>query len=60
MTDLAQVGALLTFDVTVPAEIVLRIAAAVPASETFSCEAEELPGRQHHLRAPIGRLTVTY
>jgi transglutaminase-like putative cysteine protease len=60
VTDLAQVGCLLTFDVTAPAEIVLRIAAAVPVAESLSVEAEELPGRQHYVRARPGRLTVSY
>ncbi|GAA3917338.1 cysteine protease [Amorphoplanes auranticolor] len=63
----SQVGATLVFDVTEPAEIVLLIAAADPVSESLSLssdgrsvEAVELPGRQHYVRAPQGRLTVTY
>jgi transglutaminase-like putative cysteine protease len=63
----SQVGATLVFDVTEPAEIVLLIAAADPVSESLSLssdgrgvEAVELPGRQHYVRAPKGRLTVTY
>ncbi|AGZ44559.1 transglutaminase-like domain-containing protein [Actinoplanes friuliensis] len=63
----SQVGSSLGFDVTEPAEIVLLIAAADPVSEllTVSCEgrtveAVELPGRQHYIRAPKGKLTVTY
>jgi transglutaminase-like putative cysteine protease len=57
---MAQVGCLLTFEVPSPAEIVLRIAAAAPATETFSAEVTELAGRQHYLRAPEGRLTLSY
>jgi len=63
----SQVGATLVFDVTAQAEIVLRIAAADPVHESLSLdsggralEAVELPGRQHLVRAPEGRLTVTY
>jgi transglutaminase-like putative cysteine protease len=63
----SQVGATLAFDVTEPAEIVLQIAAADPVEESLSLdsggralEAVELPGRQHCVRAPAGRLTVTY
>jgi transglutaminase-like putative cysteine protease len=63
----SQVGATLAFDVTEPAEIVLQIAAAGPVTESLilesggrTLEAVELPGRQHHVRAPVGRLTVTY
>jgi transglutaminase-like putative cysteine protease len=63
----SQVGATLVFDVTAPAEIVLLIAAADPVSETLSLssdgravEAVEVPGRQFLVRAPEGRLTVTY
>ncbi|WP_203818901.1 transglutaminase-like domain-containing protein [Paractinoplanes ferrugineus] len=50
----------LVFDVTEPAELVLRIAAVSPRSESLSVEAVELPGRQHYLRAGPGRLTVEY
>ena len=63
----SQVGSTLVFDVTEPAEIVLRIAAIDPVTESLmissggrAVEAVELPGRQHYLRAPEGRLTVTY
>jgi transglutaminase-like putative cysteine protease len=63
----SQVGATLVFDVTEPAEIVLQIAAADPVTEKLTLEsggrtldAVELPGRQHYVRAPEGRLTVTY
>ncbi|MFI7544171.1 transglutaminase domain-containing protein [Actinoplanes sp. NPDC049599] len=63
----SQVGATLVFDVTEPAEIVLQIAAADPVTETLTLQsggralaATELPGRQHYVRAPEGRLTVTY
>ena len=63
----SQVGASLVFDVTAPAEIVLQIAAADPVTESLllesggqALEAVELPGRQHYLRAPVGRLTVRY
>jgi transglutaminase-like putative cysteine protease len=63
----SQVGATLVFDVTEPAEIVLQIAAADPVTETLTLEsggralaAVELAGRQHYVRAPAGRLTVTY
>jgi len=63
----SQVGSTLVFDVTEPAEIVLRIAAVDPVTESLmissggrAVEAVELPGRQHYLRAPEGRLTVTY
>jgi transglutaminase-like putative cysteine protease len=60
VTDLAQVGSMLTFDVTEPAEVVLRIAAAVPATEDVSYAFTELPGRQHHLALPPGRITLSY
>jgi transglutaminase-like putative cysteine protease len=67
MTDTARVGCTLGFDVTEPAEIVLQIAVAAPAAETLTAdtdgrrvEAVEVPGRQHLVRAPAGRLTVTY
>ncbi|HEU4347556.1 MAG TPA: transglutaminase family protein [Actinoplanes sp.] len=67
MTDTAQVGCTLGFDVTTPAEIVLQIAAAEPLGETLTVssdgraiEATELPGRRHLVRAPEGTLTVTY
>lgn len=63
----SQVGSTLVFDVTESAEIVLCIAAADPVTESLTIlsgdrpvEARELPGRQHYLRAPEGRLTVTY
>ncbi len=63
----SQVGSTLVFDVTAPAEIVLRIAAVDPVAESLTIssggravEAVELPGRQHYVRAPEGRLTVTY
>ncbi len=66
VTD-AQVGCTLGFDVTTPAEIVLQVAAAAPAAETLTVssdgsavEAVELPGRQHLVVAPAGRLTVAY
>jgi transglutaminase-like putative cysteine protease len=65
--NISQVGSSLGFDVTAPAEIVLQIAAADPLTESLSVasdgravEVVELPGRQHYLRAPKGRLTVTY
>jgi len=65
--DNSRVGATLAFDVTEPAEIVLQIAAVGPLTESLSLEsggraleAVELPGRQHYVRAPAGRLTVTY
>lgn len=67
MTDTAQVGCTLQFDVTQPAEIVLQIAAADPASETLqvshqgiALDVVELPGRQHLVRAPAGAVTATY
>ena len=67
MTTTAQVGCTLGFDVIEPAEIVLRIAAAVPADETLtassngqSVEVTEIGERQHVVHAPVGRLTVTY
>ena len=60
VTDMAQVGCLLTFEVTSPAEVVLRVAAAAPATERFTLEVEEIPGRQHVLRLPPGRHTVSY
>jgi transglutaminase-like putative cysteine protease len=64
----SRIGATLGFDVSEPAELVLRIAAARPLGETLTViggdgravEAVELPGRQHYLRAPRGALTVTY
>ncbi|MDT5042557.1 MAG: hypothetical protein QOE51_3542 [Actinoplanes sp.] len=63
----SQVACTLGFDVTEPAEIVLQIAVAVPASETLlvlsdgrPVEVSEVPGRQHVLHAPRGLLTATY
>jgi transglutaminase-like putative cysteine protease len=66
----AQVACVLGFDVTEPAEIVLRIAVTRPGSEQLSVvsdgrpvDAVELPdsgGRQHLLRAPTGTLSVLY
>jgi hypothetical protein len=63
----SQVGCSLAFDVTEPAEIVLQIAAANPATETLTVTsggralaAVELPGRQHLVRAPSGGLTIAY
>jgi transglutaminase-like putative cysteine protease len=63
----SRVGCTLGFDVSAPAEIVLQIAAADPATETLTVSSEgraldavELPDRQHVVRAPIGALTVTY
>jgi len=63
----SQVASFLGFDVTEPAEIVLQIAAVDPLTESLSLfsegravEAVELPGRQHYVRAPKGRLTATY
>jgi transglutaminase-like putative cysteine protease len=58
---------MLGFDVTEPAEIVLQIAAASPATETLRVECGgvplevvELAGRQHYLRAPTGLVSVNY
>jgi transglutaminase-like putative cysteine protease len=63
----SQVACTLGFDVTEPAEIVLQIAVAVPASESLlvlsdgrPVEVSEVPGRQHVLHAPRGLLTATY
>ncbi|MBB2942839.1 transglutaminase-like putative cysteine protease [Actinoplanes lutulentus] len=62
--DAALVGCTLEFDVTEPAEIVLQIAAASPATESLTLSADvpvrEIPGRQHLVRVPKGVLTVTY
>jgi transglutaminase-like putative cysteine protease len=65
--DVSQVACTLAFDVTEAAEIVLRIAAAHPLTETLSVsaddlavEAVELEGRQHYIRVPAGRVVVTY
>jgi transglutaminase-like putative cysteine protease len=65
--DVSQVGCLLAFDVTAPAEIVLRVAALQPAGETLTVtsggspvEPVELEGRQHYLRVPAGPLTISY
>jgi transglutaminase-like putative cysteine protease len=65
--DVAQVGCAVGFDVTEPAEIVLRIAVADPATETLTVsagghpiEAVELPGRQHYIRVPAGPVSVNY
>jgi transglutaminase-like putative cysteine protease len=66
----SQVGCVLGFDVTEPAEIVLQIAAARPDREQLSAVVDgrtvdviELPesgGRQHLLQVPPGTLTVVY
>lgn len=63
----SQVACTLGFAVTTPAEIVLQIAAAVPETETLAIssdgrpvEAVELPGRQHLVHAPAGRLAISY
>jgi transglutaminase-like putative cysteine protease len=63
----SQVGSMLGFDVTEPAELVLQIAAIGPATESLQAtsngepvKAVELPGRQHHLQVPKGRLDVVY
>ena len=63
----SQVGSRLGFDITEPAELVLQIAAARPVTETLRVtsggepvDVIELAGRQHYLRAPKGRLDVTY
>ncbi|MEU4220313.1 transglutaminase-like domain-containing protein [Actinoplanes sp. NPDC026623] len=65
--DNSRAGAILGFDVTEPAELVLRIAAARPLAETLTVtsggrevEAVELPGRLHYVRAPRGELRLTY
>ena len=62
--DDSQVGCTLVFEITEPAELVLQIAAAMPATERLTTdqpvEIVELPGRQHYLRADKGRLTVSY
>ena len=67
MTDIAQVGCTLEFDVTEPAEIVLQIAAASPDAENLqvshqgiALDVVELTGRQHLVRAPAGPGTATY
>jgi transglutaminase-like putative cysteine protease len=58
---------MLAFDVTAPAEIVLQIAAAVPATETLTVtngvrtlDPVELRGRQHLIQTEIGELTIAY
>jgi hypothetical protein len=66
----SQVGCILGFDVTEPAEIVLQVAVARPGAEQLSVvcdgrtiDAVELPdsgGRQHLLQVPAGTLTVVY
>jgi transglutaminase-like putative cysteine protease len=63
----SQVACTLGFDVTEPAEIILQIAVAVPATESLivlgdgrPVEVTELPGRQHVVHAPKGLLSVTY
>jgi transglutaminase-like putative cysteine protease len=63
----SQVGSSLAFDVTEPAELVLQIAAVDPLTESLSAASDgrtvevlELPGRQHYVRAPKGRLSVAY
>jgi len=63
----SQVACALGFDVTEAAEIVLRIAAAHPLTESLSViaagqpvEAVELDGRQHYIRVPAGPVTVSY
>ena len=58
---------MLSLDVTEPAEIVLRIAAAHPVTENLSVTADgravrvvELDGRQHVVRVPAGSVIVGY
>jgi transglutaminase-like putative cysteine protease len=57
-----SVGCTLRFDVTTPAELVLQVAVAAPASETLTApvDAVELPDRQHYLRLPPGSHTLDY
>ncbi|WP_213006178.1 transglutaminase-like domain-containing protein [Paractinoplanes toevensis] len=57
---MSEIACMLGFDVSEPAELVLQIAVPSPSTETLSVEAEELPGRQHYLRAEPGKLTVEY
>lgn len=59
---MSEVVCVLGFDITEPAELVLQIAAAAPATEKLTAPVEvvELPGRQHYLRAEPGWLTVSY
>ncbi|MGX6601057.1 transglutaminase-like domain-containing protein [Micromonosporaceae bacterium Da 78-11] len=63
----SQVGSSLGFDVTEPAELVLQIAAVRPVTESLRVTSDgepvevlELPGRQHYVKAPKGRLDVVY
>jgi len=65
--DVSQVGCALGFAVTEAAEIVLRISAADPITETLSVttgghpvEAAEVAGRQHYVRVPAGMVNVSY
>ena len=70
MSVLGSVTAALSYDVTAPTEIVLRVAVPHAAGERLSVtaggrplEVTELPddgGRQHVVHAPTGPLTVTY
>ena len=65
-----SVTATLTFDVTEPAEIVLRLAVPRPRTERLAVtgagrtlDTTELPddgGRQHVVHAPAGELTIAY
>ncbi|GIF17610.1 transglutaminase-like putative cysteine protease [Actinoplanes tereljensis] len=57
---MSEIACLLGFDVTEPAELVLQIAPPSPLTETLSVEADELPGRQHYLRAEPGKLIIEY
>jgi transglutaminase-like putative cysteine protease len=61
--NLSQVSCFLGFDVTEPAEIVLQITAVAPEKAELTTSAGEvvvLPDGQQLVRAPAGRLEVTY
>jgi transglutaminase-like putative cysteine protease len=60
--DEFALGCSLGFDVTAPAELVLQVAVAAPATETLAAPVEvvELPGRQHLLRLSPGLVNVAY
>lgn len=60
--DEFALGCTLGFDVSAPAELVLQVAVASPATETLTAPVEvvELPGRQHLLRLAPGLVTVAY
>ncbi len=61
--NFSQVGCFLGFEVSVPAEIALQVTAVAPVKSTVNVtagELTELPDGQLLLRAPAGRVEVSY